>query len=174
MASGETFAAAWEAYRGQAWERANFHRYGLTGAPLTGYLGLGLVGELGELVEAMQESPERARDEMGDACWYLAVIEAVFLHEFRIVWNHVGKGPWSSEDLHVELLLGGARVSEQLKRPLLLRTVDHAKLHEGLNRVASIINWLSVRYGGMSVVLAESIAKNHARYGATGHQGDMQ
>lgn len=174
MASGETFAAAWEAYRGQAWERANFHRYGLTGAPLTGYLGLGLVGELGELVEAMSESPARARDEMGDACWYLAVIEATFMHEFFIQWNFVGGGSWSSEDLRVELLLAGARVAEQLKRPLLQRAIEYPKLRQGLDRVASITHLLSSRYGGMHAVLAESIAKNHARYGATGHQGDKQ
>lgn len=168
-----SFAEEWEAYRRQAWERANFHRYSLSGAPLTGYLGLGLVGELGEFVEAMQESAERACDEMGDVCWYLAVIEAVYLHEFRIEWTHVGRMiDWSSDGLPFELLLGGTKVAEQLKRPLLLRALDHAKLHEGLNRVASITHHISARYGGMSVVLAGNIAKNHARYGATGHQGD--
>ena len=179
MPTTDAFRAEWDAFRRQAWERSNLHRYELVGPVAAAYLGLGLVGEIGEYVDETRrvhtsDPTSTAIDELGDVCWYIAMLEAVFLTEFSIDWTNTDyhlSAPLSATQVMV-LYSSAAAVAEQLKRPLLQRDMDHRKLHQKLSYVARLVARLSVMHGGMSAVLSRNIKKNHERYGATGHQGD--
>lgn len=160
---------------------------------LVGYLMLGLIGETEEVVTAhetvirgesrllssacdttqctptvpLDEAMTQYRHELGDTCWYVAMIEDIAIRRWgrSIIWTTpVGMVTTN------ELLRHAGRTAESIKKAIRNgdEGFDRDRFHLAFSRFAVSLYELCTVNGGMPMICDMNIAKLHARHGQPG------